>query len=188
MHYALLLSSEGVKRGVWVTAGDLNFLGDPEGFIPEKYRPIPITKLFQGQMIEFSATAVMGRGRDHVKWSPVSGVAFNPRQIGVIKTKSRAKILWDLGLGIKASDFDKNGKLEDFDKVEQLKKDLNHVGSGTEESREFNDAVILEDVPDEFVLSFETDGSMSPKVAFETAISELSGRFSGIEADLKAVL
>lgn len=179
---------KGSKEGVWVTAGDLNFLGDPEGFIPEKYRPIPITKLFQGQMIEFSATAVMGRGRDHVKWSPVSGVAFNPRQIGVIKIKSRAKILWDLGLGIKASDFDKNGKLEDFDKVEQLKKDLNHVGSGTEESREFNDAVILEDVPDEFVLSFETDGSMSPKVAFEMAVSELSGRFSGIEDDLKAVL
>ena len=179
---------KGSKEGVWVTAGDLNFLGDPEGFIPEKYRPIPITKLFQGQMIEFSATAVMGRGRDHVKWSPVSGVAFNPRQIGVIKTKSRAKILWDLGLGIKASDFDKDGKLVDFDKVEQLKKDLNHVGSGTEESREFNDAVVLEDVPDEFVLSFETDGSMSPKVAFEMAISELSGRFSGIEDDLKAVL
>ncbi|MEC9075501.1 MAG: DNA-directed RNA polymerase subunit D [Candidatus Thermoplasmatota archaeon] len=179
---------KGSKEGVWVTAGDLNFLGDPEGFIPEKYRPIPITKLFQGQMIEFSATAVMGRGRDHVKWSPVSGVAFNPRQIGVIKTKSRAKILWDLGLGIKASDFDKNGKLEDFDKVEQLKKDLNHVGSGTEESRDFNDAVILEDVPDEFVLSFETDGSMSPKVAFEMAVSELSGRFSGIEDDLNAVL
>ena len=179
---------KGSKEGVWVTAGDLNFLGDPEGFIPEKYRPIPITKLFQGQMIEFSATAVMGRGRDHVKWSPVSGVAFNPRQIGVIKVKSRAKILWDLGLGIKASDFDKNGKLEDFYKVEQLKKDLNHVGSGTEESREFNDAVILEDVPDEFVLSFETDGSMSPKVAFEMAVSELSGRFSGIEDDLKAVL
>tara|TARA_B100000683_G_C12428606_1_gene530788 strand:- start:399 stop:1286 length:888 start_codon:yes stop_codon:yes gene_type:complete len=179
---------KGSKEGVWVTAGDLNFLGDPEGFIPEKYRPIPITKLFQGQMIEFSATAVMGRGRDHVKWSPVSGVAFNPRQIGVIKIKSRAKILWDLGLGIKASDFDKDGKLVDFDKVEQLKKDLNHVGSGTEESREFNDAVVLEDVPDEFVLSFETDGSMSPKVAFEMAISELSGRFSGIEDDLKAVL
>ena len=179
---------KGSKEGVWVTAGDLNFLGDPEGFIPEKYRPIPITKLFQGQMIEFSATAVMGRGRDHVKWSPVSGVAFNPRQIGVIKIKSRAKILWDLGLGIKASDFDKDGKLVDFDKVEQLKKDLNHVGSGTEESREFNDAVVLEDVPDEFVLSFETDGSMSPKVAFEMAISELSGRFIGIEDDLKAVL
>jgi len=179
---------KGSMEGVWVTAGDLNFLGDPEGFIPEKYRSIPITKLFQGQMIEFSATAVMGRGRDHVKWSPVSGVTFNPRQIGVINTKSRAKILWDLGLEVKSSDFNKEGKLEDFDKVEKLRKDLNHVGSGTEESREFKDAVVLEDVPNEFVLSFETDGSMDPKTAFEMAVAELSGRFGGIESDLKAVL
>tara|TARA_B100000575_G_scaffold20524_2_gene14121 strand:- start:10153 stop:11040 length:888 start_codon:yes stop_codon:yes gene_type:complete len=179
---------KGSMEGVWVTAGDLNFLGDPEGFIPEKYRSIPITKLFQGQMIEFSATAVMGRGRDHVKWSPVSGVTFNPRQIGVINTKSRAKILWDLGLEVKSSDFNKEGKLEDFDKVEKLRKDLNHVGSGTEESREFKDAIVLEDVPNEFVLSFETDGSMDPKTAFEMAVAELSGRFGGIESDLKAVL
>ena len=179
---------KGSKEGVWVTAGDLNFLGDADGFISKKYQSIPITKLFQGQMIEFSATAVMGRGRDHVKWSPVSGVSFIPRQIGVIKTKSRSKILWDLGLAIKSSDFDKDGKLVDFDKVDQLRDDLNHVGSGTEESREFKDAVVLEDVPNEFVLSFETDGSMDPKTAFEMAVAELSGRFGGIESDLKAVL
>jgi hypothetical protein len=46
----------------------------------------------------------------------------------------------------------------------------------------------LEDLPNEFILSFETDGSMNPKVAFEMAIAELSGRFGGIDADLKAVL
>ena len=179
---------KGSKEGVWVTAGDLNFLGEEEGFIPEKYQSIPITKLFQGQIIEFSATAIMGRGRDHVKWSPVCGVNFNPRQIGVINTKSRAKILWDLGLNIKAKDFNKDGRLEDVDKVDLLRKDLNHVGSGTEESREFKEAVVLEDVPNEFILSFETDGSMSPKVAFEKAVSELTVRFGGIDADLKAVL
>ena len=179
---------KGSKEGVWVTAGDLNFLGEEEGFIPEKYQSIPITKLFQGQIIEFSATAIMGRGRDHVKWSPVCGVNFNPRQIGVINTKSRAKILWDLGLNIKAKDFNKDGRLEDVDKVDLLRKDLNHVGSGTEESREFKEAVVLEDVPNEFILSFETDGSMSPKVAFEKAVSELTARFCGIEDDLKAVL
>ena len=89
---------------------------------------------------------------------------------------------------VKSSDFNKEGKLEDFDKVEKLRKDLNHVGSGTEESREFKDAVVLEDVPNEFVLSFETDGSMDPKTAFEMAVAELSGRFGGIESDLKAVL
>ena len=179
---------KGSKEGVWVTAGDLNFLGEEEGFIPEKYQSIPITKLFHGQIIEFSATAIMGRGRDHVKWSPVCGVNFNPRQIGVINTKSRAKILWDLGLNIKAKDFNKDGRLEDVDKVDLLRKDLNHVGSGTEESREFKEAVVLEDVPNEFILSFETDGSMSPKVAFEKAVSELTARFSGIDDDLKAVL
>ena len=179
---------KGSKEGVWVTAGDLNFLGEEEGFIPEKYQSIPITKLFQGQIIEFSATAIMGRGRDHVKWSPVCGVNFNPRQIGVINSKSRAKILWDLGLNIKAKDFNKDGRLEDVDKVDLLRKDLNHVGSGTEESREFKEAVVLEDVPNEFILSFETDGSMSPKVAFEKAVSELTVRFGGIDDDLKAVL
>ena len=179
---------KGSKEGVWVTAGDLNFLGEEEGFIPEKYQSIPITKLFQGQIIEFSATAIMGRGRDHVKWSPVCGVNFNPRQIGVINTKSRAKILWDLGLNIKAGDFNKDGRLEDVDKVDLLRKDLNHVGSGTEESREFKEAVVLEDVPNEFILSFATDGSMSPKVAFEKAVSELTARFGGIDDDLKAVL
>ena len=179
---------KGSKEGVWVTAGDLNFLGEEEGFIPDKYQSIPITKLFQGQIIEFSATAIMGRGRDHVKWSPVCGVNFNPRQIGVINTKSRAKILWDLGLNIKAKDFNKDGRLEDVDKVDLLRKDLNHVGSGTEESREFKEAVVLEDVPNEFILSFETDGSMSPKVAFEKAVSELTVRFGGIDDDLKAVL
>ena len=179
---------KGSKEGVWVTAGDLNFLGEEEGFIPEKYQSIPITKLFQGQIIEFSATAIMGRGKDHVKWSPVCGVNFNPRQIGVINTKSRAKILWDLGLNIKAGDFNKNGRLADVDKVDLLRKDLNHVGSGTEESREFKEAVVLEDVPNEFILSFETDGSMSPKVAFEMAVSELTARFGGIDDDLKAVL
>ncbi len=179
---------KGSKEGVWVTAGDLNFLGEEEGFIPEKYQSIPITKLFHGQIIEFSATAIMGRGRDHVKWSPVCGVNFNPRQIGVINTKSRAKILWDLGLNIKAKDFNKDGRLEDVDKVDLLRKDLNHVGSGTEESREFKEAVVLEDVPNEFILSFETDGSMSPKVAFEKAVSELTARFGGIDDDLKAVL
>ena len=179
---------KGSKEGVWVTAGDLNFLGEEEGFIPEKYQSIPITKLFQGQIIEFSATGIMGRGRDHVKWSPVCSVNFNPRQIGVINTKSRAKILWDLGLNIKAGDFNKDGRLEDVDKVDLLRKDLNHVGSGTEESREFKEAVVLEDVPNEFILSFETDGSMSPKVAFEMAVSELTARFGGIDDDLKAVL
>ena len=183
--------SFGSEEGRMVTAGDMNFLGEERLSIPEKYHTIPITKLFRGQMIEFYATAVMGRGRDHAKWSPVCGIAFTPRYIGVINIVSRAKILWDLGLTITAKDFDSNkvgARLEDIDKVAQLIDDLHHVGEGTEESREFKDAITLEEVPREFILSFETDGSMTARVAFEKAIEELSGRFGNIEEDFKAVL
>jgi len=180
--------SFGSEEGRMVTAGDMNFLGEEHLSIPEKYRTIPITKLFRGQMIEFYATAVMGRARDHAKWSSVCGITFTPRYMGVINIKSRAKILWDLGLTITAKDFGSDGRLEDIDKVAQLIDDLHHVGEGTEEGREFKDAVALEEVPREFILSFETDGSMTARVAFEKAIEELSGRFGNIEEDFKAVL
>ena len=180
--------SFGSEEGRMVTAGDMHFLGEEHLNIPEKYLTIPITKLFRGQMIEFYATAVMGRGRDHAKWSPVCGIAFTPRYIGVINIKSRAKILWDLGLTITAKDFGSDGRLEDVDKVAQLIDDLHHVGEGTEEGREFKDAVALEEVPREFILSFETDGSMTARVAFEKGIEELSSRFGNIKEDFEAVL
>ncbi len=178
----------GTEEGRMVTAGDMNFLGEDYLSISEKYRSIPITKLFRGQMIEFYATAVMGRGRDHAKWSSVCGITFTPRYVGVINIKTRSKMLWNLNLSITAKDFDSNGRLQDLDKVAQLIEDLHHVGAGTEESRNFKDAVVVEEVPGEFILSFETDGSMTARVAFEKAIEELSGRFGKIEEDLAAVL
>ena len=58
----------GSKEGTMVTAKDLNYLGDSSLEIPELYKSIAITKLFNGQMVEFYATAIMGRGRDHAKW------------------------------------------------------------------------------------------------------------------------
>ena len=177
----------GSKEGTMVTARDLNYLGDSSLEIPELYKSIPITKLFQGQMIEFYATAIMGRGKDHAKWSPACGVTFEPRQVAVINNKSKAKILLDLKLVITAKDFN-DGKLEDYYKVQELKSQLHHVGEGTEESRTFNDAITLEDIPGEFILSFETDGSMSPKTAFNMAVKELAGKFGNIEQDSKAVL
>ena len=139
-------------------------------------------------MIEFYATAIMGRGREHTKWSPVCGVSFHPRRIGVLNNKKKSKILWDMDLEINAKDFDKDGKLKDIDKVAVLTDELNHVGEGTEASREFGDAVALEEVSGEFILEFETDGSMGPRVAIMKAIEELSGRFGSLEQDISTAL
>ena len=176
----------GSEEGTMVTARDLNYLGDSTLEIPELYKTIPITKLFRGQMIEFYATAIMGRGREHAKWSPACGVAFEPKHIAVLNNKTKAKILWDLKLGVNAKDFT-DGKLEDYYKVQELKQQLHHVGEGTELSRTFKDAITLEEVPREFILSFETDGSMTPRTAFEMAAKELAVRFNTIEEDSNAI-
>jgi len=178
----------GSEEGRWVTAGDMKYLGEGSLEIPDEYKSIPITKLLKGQMIEFYATAIMGRGREHTKWSPVCGVSFHPRRIGVLNNKKKSKILWDMDLEINAKDFDKDGKLKDIDKVAVLTHELNHVGEGTEASREFGDAVTLEEVSGEFILEFETDGSMEPRVAIMKAIEELSGRFGSLERDISAAL
>jgi len=177
----------GTEGGRMVTAGDMSYLGEARLNIPENFRSIPITKLSKGQMIEFYATAIMGRGSEHAKWSPVCGTTFNQRKEGVLNNKTKAKILWNLNLSIKAKDFDSQGRLTDIEKVDLLADDLNHVGPGTEESRDFKDAITLEDTPGEFILSFETDGSMTPRVAFERAIAELSGKFGEIKEDVANV-
>lgn len=172
-------SARGTPEGHLVTAGDLNVLGEDKLQIPELYRDIPITKLFAGQYLEFYAYAVLGVGSDHTKWSPVSGVSFKSRKIATLEKPTKAKVLWDLDLSIKKSDF-KNKKLEDVHMVEKLIEDMHHVGAGTARIDDFADAITLEDVPGEYLFSFDTDGSMTPRTAFEMACKSLSSRFGDI--------
>jgi len=172
-------SARGTPEGHLVTAGDLNVLGEDKLQIPELYRDIPITKLFAGQYLEFYAYAVLGVGSDHTKWSPVSGVSFKSRKIATLEKPTKAKVLWDLDLSIKKSDF-KNKKLEDVHMVEKLIEDMHHVGAGTARIDDFADAITLQDVPGEYLFSFDTDGSMTPRTAFAMACKSLSSRFGDI--------
>ena len=176
-------SARGTEEGHLVTAGDLNVLGEEKLQIPEVYRNIPITKLFAGQYLEFYAYAVMGRGTDHAKWNPVSGVSFSSRKIANIAKPKKAKALWDLDLTITSKDF-KGGKLEDVQKVEKLLREMHHVGDGTARIEDFADAILLEDVEGEYLFSYDTDGSMTARTAFEMACKSLSERFSDISEQL----
>ena len=180
-------SARGTPEGHLVTAGDLNVLGEDKLQIPELYRDIPITKLFAGQYLEFYAYAVLGVGSDHTKWSPVSGVSFKSRKIATLEKPTKAKVLWDLDLSIKKSDF-KNKKLEDVHMVEKLIDDMHHVGAGTARIDDFADAITLEDVPGEYLFSFDTDGSMTPRTAFAMACKSLSSRFGDILEQLSEEL
>ncbi len=180
-------SARGEEGGLAVKARDMNVLGDTSLQIPEEYGDITLTKLYRGQRLEFYAKAVLGVGRDHIKWSPAAGVTFIPRQVAVLKDRKKAKFLWDLGLQTTARDF-KKSRLEDITKVAVLRSELNHVGPSTDHGRDFQDAILLEDVPGEFILSFETDGSMTPRVAFEKSVEALRSRFGGLFEQMEATL
>ena len=54
-----------------ITAKELQSM-DPK--VVPVYPDMPITKLLKGQQLELEATAVLGRGKEHMKWSP--GVAY----------------------------------------------------------------------------------------------------------------
>lgn len=182
------ISSAGEKGGKDVFASELNVIGDRRLDIPEAYGSIPLTKLYDGQVLHAYFYAVMGRGRDHAKFSPVSGVTFRSRQQGIMNVKSRSKMLFDLDLNIKANDFGKDGKLTDIDKVDLLRNDLNHVGDGTDLQAEFNDAITLEDIDDEYIFKFQTDGSMTARTCFEMAVKELGQRFDNLAQDFSESL
>ena len=178
----------GEPEGRAVKARDLEVLGDLKFSIPEEFEEITITKLYEGQTIDFIARAIKGHGRDHVKWQPVAGITFYARQHAVLNDKKAAKLLWGLDLSIKEKDFGKNGRMEDIFLVDQMKEDLLHVGPSTDHGRDFGDAITLEDVPGEFILEYESDGAMSPKRIFEDANQILSARLDNISADLEEVL
>ncbi|MBA45758.1 MAG: hypothetical protein CMB31_04145 [Euryarchaeota archaeon] len=178
----------GEPEGRAVKARDLEVLGDLKFSIPTEFEDITVTKLYTGQTIDFIARAIKGHGRDHVKWQPVVGITFYARQHAVLNDKKAAKVLWGLGLAIKEKDFGKNGRMEDISLVDQMKKDLLHVGPSTDYGRDFADAITLEDVPGEFILQYESDGSMNPRTIFEHASQILSARLNNISADLEEVL
>ena len=181
------IEQKGTEEGHTVTAEHLVVMGDMKLQIPEEYRTIPLTKLYKGQYLKAVLWAVKGRGRDHAKFSPVSGVTFRSRQKGVMAKPRKAKLLFDLDLTITRKDFTK-GVLDNTDKVDLLRSDLNHVGEGTAREVEFDGAIVLEDVEGEFVFSFETDGSMTARTCFEQACSELKSRFTDLSKDIDNAL
>jgi DNA-directed RNA polymerase alpha subunit len=177
-----------------VYAGDITTISDPVFDIRDEHKQIPLTVLSRGQFLEFYAFAVLGRGRDHAKWSPAAAIGFRPLQVAVLNKPKKASVLFDLGLtttdgtAIDAKLFGKDKKLSDINHVMDLEKALHQVGPGTGRDQAFDDAITMESVEGSYVFSYETDGSLDPVTAFNMALSELSSRFTNLSEDLTTAL
>ena len=174
---------------VTVYAGDMNVLGETKLQIKEEHAKIPLTTLSTGQFLEFYAYASLGRGRDHAKWNPAAAVAFEPRMKAVLNDAKKAKVLFDLNLTSKSgksidSSLFKNKICEDINDVIDLQKAMHQVGYGTGREDAFANAITLEEMAGEFVLTYESDGSLEPAEIFNQACKELAGRFNTIQEDI----
>ena len=172
-----------------VYAGDMNVLGETKLQIKEEHAKIPLTTLSTGQFLEFYAYASLGRGRDHAKWNPAAAVAFEPRMKAVLNNAKKAKVLFDLNLTSKSgksidSSLFKNKVCEDINDVIDLQKAMHQVGYGTGREDAFANAITLEEMAGEFVLTYESDGSLEPAEIFNQACKELAGRFNTIQEDI----
>ena len=187
-------ASDAEEEFKTVYAGDITTISDPVFDILDEHKQIPLTVLAKGQFLEFYAFAVLGRGRDHAKWSPAAAVGFQPQNIAVLNKPKKASVLFNLGLTttdgkpIDAKLFGKDKKLTDINHVMDLEKALHQVGPGTGREGDFDDAITLEPVANAYVFSFETDGSLDPVTAFNMALKELKARFDNLGEDLASAL
>jgi len=187
-------SADSEEEFKTVYARDITTISDPVFDIREEHKDIPLTVLAKGQFLEFYAFAVLGRGRDHAKWSPVAAVGFRPQCIAVLDKPKKAEILFNLGLttsdgkAIDAKLFGKDKKVTNINHVMDLEKALHQVGPGTGREEDFDNAIVMQPVDGAFVFSYETDGALDPVTAFNMALSELSQRFTQLKEDVASAL
>ena len=162
-------------------------------FATTEISKVPITILSKAPYLELYAFATLGRGASHQKWSPVAGVGFSNRNVAKLNNAKKAETLFALGLKTSdGRDIDaklfKNKQVDDVNTVMDLERALHQVGPGTGRDADFDGAITLEQVEGEYVLSYETDGSLDPVTVFNLAMDVLSNRFAGLNEEIGVAL
>jgi len=147
------LSAKGPKV---VYSGDLKS-SDPK--VKPVYDKIPIVKLLEGQEIKFTATAVLGFGKEHSKWS--TGLMTYYHFPKVVSKKKNVDLKEPKDLKDMKKYLEKAKRLENLDEIE------------------------TEPVEDKFVVEFETWGQLDHKTILLNAISNLSKRLKSFDKALK---
>ncbi len=133
-----------------------------------QYKKMPLAKLEEGQEIEFEAIAVMGKGKEHSKWTP--GI---PSYIEDVKITVDEKKLEAEKEKYPSQIFEK-GKVN----VEKIKynPELLDAVEG------ISDAIKVERKKDSFIFTAESFGMITPKEMIVQGIKELKNLTSQLKA------
>lgn len=170
----LKIMLKSAKKGI-VTASEAKSQDPKCTFV---YDDMPITKLAAKQKIEFEATAVLGRGKDHAKWSPA--LVFYTKEV-TIKTEN-LKLTDDKKARIQTACGDAvsiNGKV----KIDKEKLNLSPrfdvcVGTLEEAGAEISDT-------DNHILTIESWGQLDCKEILEEAADIIIQKLDMLEQQIK---
>lgn len=159
------------KTGGTVYASDIESK-DPK--VVPIFDKTPIVKLGKGQNLEFEATAVLGRGKDHVKWSP--GLVYYTYEPIITVNNSSAK-LKEYKSKFPPQVLDKSGKV---DKKRIIDLNLVDACAGV-----CDDVVKVEYNDESFIFYIESWGQLSPREMVEEAIKIVKSKSEELTKQLK---
>lgn len=164
--------------GSMVYASDLKFAGSSEqalqlGGVPTALNPdIVLAKLRPGQEIDLYAHAILGRGNDHAKFSPVATASYRLMPlIEILEPISGADaVKFQKCFSPGVIGIDKNG--DAF--VKDARRDT--VSREVLRHEEFKGKVRLGRVRDHFIYNIESTGAMQPDEIFVKSIGILRNK------------
>lgn len=170
----LTLKASATKGSLTVYAKDIKSK-DPK--VKPVYPDTPILRLHEGQEIEAEMTAVLGKGKDHSKWSPGLAWFKHYPTLKVVKQPQDAKALvakYPKVLELKAGKLSVN---------QQALIDYDLVG---EEIEKVSDGALKYEEKDDYVMFIESWGQLEPKVLVEQAINAHNTQLKNFQKLLKA--
>ena len=138
---------------------------------------MPIAKLLKGQALEFEATAVLGKGKVHAKWSPALAYYRAKPDVKITGKIDNAEKLMKSYPGMFTS---KGGKIE-------VVPDALHTSVLWGEVAEITDgAVTVTESMEEFLFSIESWGQLKAKDIVQAAVDAFDAKLDALAAALKA--
>ncbi len=139
---------------------------------------IPIVELMKDQRVILEVEAVLGRGRDHAKWQVVLAPRYRMETKIIVDKKRMNEVKAFLEELPKDLVELKGDKLE---LVDPSKASL--FESYLEKNK--GDFITITKDPTKLLFSFETDGSMSAKVALQESVNILTKKYEEFRKNLK---
>ncbi|MCK4718372.1 MAG: DNA-directed RNA polymerase subunit D [Thermoplasmata archaeon] len=175
-----IMYSINKKGPCTVYSGDLDPLGDKSLAVKDDL--IPIVKLNDGQALLIYATAELGTGRQHAKWQVCQSVGYKYYPTLVI-TDEAHKYADDLVNAIPGGLLKKKGgKLVAVETDPEACMIIKNHADGI-----IPDAIKIAGDETKFLFKFETDGSLTAKVALVKALDILDASFMELKEAISSL-